>query len=495
MLQLDRISDLIRFLLAQLHLESLSRTHNRKALRSALKALPKELNETYDESLKRIESQNSEDADLAKHVLSWISYARRPLDIEELQYAIAIVPGAKGVDEEAMTPKDLLISVCAGLVILESRSQIVRLMHSTTQEYFGQHRSHLFPDADTLIGGACLAVLQFEQFSPATMQNITVLRSPHFYHYALEYWADHIRGAAELIWDADLRRIVDSGIVSLIASTQDIGAGVDIPASPLHFAAAFGFSHFVVSLLNDPGRAVNFPSARGRTPLHLAAARGHCNVLERLLENGANCEIRDASGYTPLMVAVIEDEIDAARLLLKAGADIEVADDEGRTPLSAASWYGVKSAVRFLVKSGSALEVRDDQGLTPLSLAVQHEFYDISRILVEAGANLETRDIDGRTPLVRAIDHFDKTSAQLLIELGADLEALDDDGLTPLAVAVLNNNVSLVELLLKSGADVYRKDQDGTVVLSRIEDGWIDDPDPRIRQLLSNSYVGSAQDE
>ena len=54
------------FLLAQLHIDSLAKKHNRRDIRMALESLPTELNGTYDEALKRILSQDGEDVKLAK---------------------------------------------------------------------------------------------------------------------------------------------------------------------------------------------------------------------------------------------------------------------------------------------------------------------------------------------------------------------------------------------------------------------------------------------
>lgn len=138
----------LRFLLAQLHVDSLAKKHNRSAVRTALQDLPKELDDTYDEAMKRIDNQDIEDVELAKQVLSWISYAKRPLTIIELQHALAIVPGARDLDDDAFTDKELLLSVCGGIVTIENESNIIRLVHYTTQEFFEQRRDCLFPDAD-----------------------------------------------------------------------------------------------------------------------------------------------------------------------------------------------------------------------------------------------------------------------------------------------------------------------------------------------------------
>jgi hypothetical protein len=70
-----------RFLLAQLHVELLSKKQDRKSVRRALQTLPKTLDDTYGEAMKRINYQDEEDAQLAMKVLSWISFALRPLSI------------------------------------------------------------------------------------------------------------------------------------------------------------------------------------------------------------------------------------------------------------------------------------------------------------------------------------------------------------------------------------------------------------------------------
>ena len=86
-------------------------------------------------------------------VLSWITYTRRPLSVDELHHGLAVEYGDNEVQEKEFDPENLLspkslIDVCAGLVVIESRSQIIRLVHYTTQEYFDKECSRLFEDAE-----------------------------------------------------------------------------------------------------------------------------------------------------------------------------------------------------------------------------------------------------------------------------------------------------------------------------------------------------------
>ena len=58
------------FLLARLHFDSLAKKHNRRDIRLALDGLPRELYDTYDEALQRVMSQDEEDVELAKYVVT-----------------------------------------------------------------------------------------------------------------------------------------------------------------------------------------------------------------------------------------------------------------------------------------------------------------------------------------------------------------------------------------------------------------------------------------
>lgn len=84
----------------------------------------------------RVLSQYPGVVTLAKEALSWIVYAFRPLQIQELQHALATRAGDPDFDEEALPRAEYLLSICAGLVIIDGKSNIIRLVHYTTQEYF-----------------------------------------------------------------------------------------------------------------------------------------------------------------------------------------------------------------------------------------------------------------------------------------------------------------------------------------------------------------------
>jgi hypothetical protein len=113
-----------RFLLARLHMDSLVAKHNLTAVRKALEILPKEMDDTYDEAMERIERQNEDDKELAKQVFSWITYAHRPLSVKELQYGLAVMPEMTDMDPDAIIDEEILTSVCAGLVVIDEGSSM-----------------------------------------------------------------------------------------------------------------------------------------------------------------------------------------------------------------------------------------------------------------------------------------------------------------------------------------------------------------------------------
>src|SRR5271156_506373 len=73
----------LRFLLAQLHIDSLTNQPTVGHTKQALQNLPKGLDQMYAQAMKRIESQGEGFRDLAKKVLSWVIHAKRTLSTAE----------------------------------------------------------------------------------------------------------------------------------------------------------------------------------------------------------------------------------------------------------------------------------------------------------------------------------------------------------------------------------------------------------------------------
>ncbi|KAJ7080214.1 hypothetical protein B0H15DRAFT_997583, partial [Mycena belliarum] len=149
------------FLLAKLHIGSLSTKNTVKAVRQALQSLPQDLDQTYDEAMERILSQSSDDKQLALQTLTWVAYAKRPLSVAELREALAIEPDATSLDTDNLLDISIVLAVCAGLIIVDEEMSVVRLIHFTTQHYFDKIQSIKFPDAHQMIATHCLAFLSF----------------------------------------------------------------------------------------------------------------------------------------------------------------------------------------------------------------------------------------------------------------------------------------------------------------------------------------------
>lgn len=349
----DPISDVAnshRFLLAHLHLESLIYKRTAKALRTALEGLPRgstAYDDTYERTMRRIETQLPEQAGLAKDVLQWIVCACTPLSVSELQHALAVESGEEVLDLDNLPDAADMVTACGGLVTVDQASGIIRLVHCTTQEYFERTRETWFPTAEEQMAEVCLSYLSLEPFTRKQCETWDEydkrLDDWPFYRYACEYWGFHAcrTSPARIMSFIQMKQAFWSSLqplFDLLDDTEDHYS--DRPLDPvedqvtaLHIAALFGFVD-VVRELADP-ETVDKQTYQGLTPLAFAAEQGHDEIIRLLLiEYGANANLDDEWGTSPLFRAVHGNHTSSVKLLLEVGkANMMSTDLDGKTPL------------------------------------------------------------------------------------------------------------------------------------------------------------------
>lgn len=145
--------------------------------------------------------------------------------------------------------------------------------------------------------------------------------------------------------------------------------------------------------------------------------QGNLSVVKKLINAGANLNLKDIGGSTALMKAVTNQCIQAAKCLIEARADIGIEGDFHCTVLSRAVWIDSRDLVEQLVLSRADPDHKFDRRgidaysysygeglqemLTPLMLAVEKSFREMSMLLLELGSNPNLKDDQGRTVATR----------------------------------------------------------------------------------------------
>ena len=83
-------------------------------------------------------------------------YAKRPLTTAEICCALAVEPDKVELDPENIPDIQDVVSVCAGLVVVDEESTVIRLVHHTAQEYFERISGLWNPHAPLEITSTCL---------------------------------------------------------------------------------------------------------------------------------------------------------------------------------------------------------------------------------------------------------------------------------------------------------------------------------------------------
>ncbi len=226
-----------------------------------------------------------------------------------------------------------------------------------------------------------------------------------------------------------------------------IGAQLDIFSG-----VALNQSDFVRSLIEaNPEiltHRLGFAKNESR-PLHFAVEEKMTQMVELLLEKGADLNAQNGWGITPLCLATVADNQTIIELLMAKNAQVDLA-----TAIVAGQW---KQAQALLDAQPTLISEK------PLLIhyTIQQGLVSATSWLLERGVDINIRaryklgdHVASLTPLHAAIKAERVEIARILLESGADVNAktIGELEITPLRGAVFTGNLDLIRLLVKHGA-------------------------------------------
>ncbi|KAM8982106.1 ankyrin repeat domain-containing protein 16 isoform X1 [Sarcophilus harrisii] len=231
---------------------------------------------------------------------------------------------------------------------------------------------------------------------------------------------------------------------------------------PLHEAASLGHRDCVLYLLQR-GAAVDCLKKGDWTPLMMACTRKNLEVIQDLVEHGANPVLKNKDGWNSFHIASREgDPVILQYLLTVSPAVWQTESKIRRTPLHTAAMHGCLEAVEVLLERCQyEPDSRDQCGVTPFMDAIQFGHISTAQLLLEKHkACFTAKDILGAQALHKAaVTGQDKAIQFLVSDLGVGVdERVTLSGYTALHFASKEGHTSTVKTLLSLGADLKSKE-------------------------------------
>ena len=285
-------------------------------------------------------------------------------------------------------------------------------------------------------------------------------------------------------YDIDVNATTEDGYTTLMAAIDDTDE-------------AFG----TVRRLLEKGADVNVRNSEGETALFFAADKGMFDIVNLLHEYGADMRVKNSRGKTALIETLQAEEqtrvaeaywkdttfgdeetkkrkqpefAKIAEFLIAHDVDVNARDLESNmTALMFAAMCGENGIIKQLLDLGADVNMENDHE-TAFTLSIRYRQKESAKLLLQSGATVKTIDRKDITPVVNAIFNKQQTSFSEYLKNGIDVHIELQDKSSLLLYAVIAGNIAAVEALIEHGADISSIDRDGkNALLTAIDVGDI----------------------
>ncbi|KAJ4327890.1 hypothetical protein N0V84_001701 [Fusarium piperis] len=418
--------------------------------------LPADLNVLYTDLLKEHARRSGVAEEIQHLILQAVTHASRPLRLLELAELIKVV-SPDGSTRDLKTTKNLIRAACGPLLEILADETVSVIHHSFTEYLKGTTRSEDDPGYPILQRGpthaalatSCLHYLQAGSLDSVSMDKPqrhssweqqesgqplgleSRLQHP-FFEYAINNWAHHANRSEAAGYD---QTALNVEIGKLLGNKDNRRRWLRMEApgyeslTPLHVAAKEGLISYTKEVLQTS--EVDTLSRYGQTPLWMAAANGHAEVIRLLIAAGAELYPREPDlGLKPLHEAASKNHFEVVRAILEVGVD-PIARTEP-ADYDASDFFYIPSqdiALKCACENGhletveTFLSFIDEIEIVHRALAWAAGYGRwkvVARILQVPGVDVNNT-LDGTTPLFEACAWpQDLQTIRILIQGGAD---------------------------------------------------------------------------
>lgn len=468
-------------------------SHSRNEIKEKLEDLPTDLVSIYKEIVDTLQKgHNEKEMAQGRLMLTWGSFAKRPLTVKELRDVIAIPAGAQSIfrwstsilhdnrisiQHNNWAPiRSRMVDMCGGFleavppnsessIKIHSKTRkmkstyVVQLLHQTVKDFL-LHNNSAIPfnldetDCQCLIAAALLRYLTLslpmENLQTKLIQEwdqeeyrefVEYLLDRPLLGYVLAFLPQHIRDSGVNVTGLELTRFLQQ-----------------LRCKPEHHAWAFLDGWCCVELLPSAPSTTSPLAESFRTGCLMAASEaGHTEIVRVMVDlmgKNANCK-------TALHGAASNGHEAVVRLLLEKGSVVEAKGKGGGTALHEAASNRHETVVRLLLEKGANIEAKDNDGKTALHWAARNGHEAVVRVLLEHKADVDAQggtESYVQTALYWAARNGHEAVVHLLLKANAKVDTrVGFNGWTALCEAADVGHVAVVQLLLEANADVDAK--------------------------------------
>jgi ankyrin repeat protein len=438
--------------------------------------LPRSVEDAYEKMLSRCQNRGR-----AIAILAILLAARRAFSLEEIDVLLAL-----HVEPKPASYNDLQHNLAGpnvraaqvreqcGLFVVVVDCKL-HLIHQTAYEFLLRSHSaprpdegwkHLLhaPETHEFLCGACIWFLLFPEFTlsrldlasdrpvlTSKVEQILNQNGDTFLRYACTYWATHF---------------IESRSKAFDPLTEWARTLYHPPEGRTriwhHIYSRFQTSRRKSSCDSDPG-------LQPGTPFELICCYGHCAVLKLIGTSSATMTLLQRGLYH----ASRNGHVDVVNWLLQAGANVNATINDGPTPLQAAARLGRYRVSKALLANGA--DMGHPGGPTgwgsALHIALREGNVQLATTMLRQSPDVCAASAKYRSALHAAAGCLRHGSGHLEIfrqcmELGIDVNCHDSDRNTALhLLAELGGQPEKVEQLLASGADLSMVNAQGQTPL------------------------------